>query len=375
VLALADLFFSIAPWGWAGVRTIMLLPGLVALRQFAPLVANGEPIRHASLTISSQADPVYLDVWEPTASPPPIPGTRQAVLIVAGVGDNRSNTQLINLTESLARSGLVVMAMTTHTMIDYVLSPADIRATVQALKMRLHWPGVGPTRVGMLGFSAGTAPASLAAADPRIRHQVAYLTFFGGFYNARDLLADVSRRALIVNGRLEAWLPAPVPLYVLANTIAGTLTTREGKLLTAAFDIHHPMALTSEQVAQLSPPAAAAYHILAGDQRDQRDQVQRNLDALSPAMQQLLQQLSPSTVLGRIIAPITLLHDRSDSFVPFTESVTFATALTHLNHPHEPVAFSIFQHTEVSSSPDMGSLLRDSPRLFRALHSAMLPST
>jgi hypothetical protein len=125
-------------------------------------------------------------------------------------------------------------------------------------------------------------------------------------------------------------------------------------------------------VAQLSPPAAAAYHILAGDQRDQ---VQRNLGALSPAMQALLQQLSPSTVVERISAPVSLLHDRYDSFVPFTESVNFAAALTHLHHPHELVAFSIFQHTEVSSSLDMGALLRDSPRLFRAIHRAMLPST
>ena len=61
--------------------------------------------------------------------------------------------------------------------------------------------------------------------------------------------------------------------------------------------------------------------------------------------------------------------------MPFTESVNFAAALTHLNHPHELVAFSIFQHAEVSSSPDMASLLRDSPRLFRALHRAMLNST
>jgi hypothetical protein len=294
------------------------------------------------------------------------------MLIIAGVGDNRTNAQLINLTESLARVGLVVMTMTTASLINMVLSPTEADAAVQAFTKLLHWPGIGSTRVGMLGISAGIGPASLAAADPRIRRQVAFLTFLGGFYNARDLLTDVGRRALIVNGHPEAWLPDRTALSVLANTLAGTLSAREGEEIMAAFDIKHPTPLTSDQVAQLSPPAAAAYHLLVGDQRDQ---AQRNLNALSPAMQQLLEQLSPSSVVGQISAPVYLLHDRFDTHVPFTESVNFAATLTRLNHAHDLVEFSILQHAEVSSSLDIGSLLRDSPRLFGAIQAAMLFST
>jgi hypothetical protein len=372
VLAMVGIFFSVVPWGRAGLRTLMLVPGVVAARPLAPVVVSGEPIRHVSLTVSSQGGPVYLDVWEPTTSPPLIPGARQGVLIIPGVGDNRDVPQLVNLNESLARTGVVVMTMTTNALIHFVLSPADGDATVEAFKTLLHWPGVGSTRVGIFGLSAGNGPASLAAADPRIRHQVAFLTSFGGFFDGRDLLADVGRRALIVNGQLEAWQPNQVPLHVLANTIAGTLSTNEGRELMAAFDTSHPMPLTSAEVAQLSPPAAAAYHLLAGDQRDQ---VQRNLDALSPAMQQLLQQLSPSSVVSQISAPVYLLHDRFDGHVPFTESANFAAALARLHRPYDLVEFSIFQHTQVSGSLDIGAILRDAPRLFGAIQAALRYST
>lgn len=368
ILAVAGLLFSVVPWGRAGLRTLMLVPGLETARQLAPVVASGEPIRHVSLTISSQGGPVYLDVWEPTPAPPPIPGARQGVLIIPGVGDNRAVPQLVNLTESLARTGVVVMTMTTHALIDFVLSPADADATVEAFKALLHWPGVGSTRAGIFGLSAGNGPASLAAADPRIRRQVAFLISFGGFFNGRDLLADIGRRALIVKGQLEAWQPNQVPLHVLANTIAGALSPSEGGELKAAFDTNHPTPLSTNQVAQLSPPAAAAYHLLGGDQRDL---VQRNLDALSPAMQQLLQELSPSSIVGQINAPISLLHDRFDGHVPFTESVNFAAALARLNHRHDLVEFSIFQHTQVSNSNDIGALLSDSPRLFGAIQAAL----
>lgn len=311
-------------------------------------------------------------MWEPTTSPPPVPGARQGILIIAGVGDNRDNPQLINLSESLAHVGVVVMTMTTNTLISYTLSPSEADATVRAFETLLHWPGIGSTRVGILGLSAGNAPASLAAADPRIRRQVAFLTFFGGFFNARDLIADIGRRALIVGDKLEAWQPDPVPLSVLANTMAGTLSPGEARKFKAAFDPDHPTPLTPDQVARLSPPAAAAYHILIGDQPDQ---VQRNIAALSSEMLRLLEEVSPSTVVNRISAPIYLLHDRSDSFVPFTESVNYAAALARLHHPHQFVQFSIFQHTEVSGALDFDSLLRDAPQLFLIVHTVMLRST
>src|SRR5690242_17852560 len=62
-LAFLGLLFSTVPWGRASFRTIMLVPELVATRPLAPIAAAGEPIRHVSLTISSEAGPVYLDVW------------------------------------------------------------------------------------------------------------------------------------------------------------------------------------------------------------------------------------------------------------------------------------------------------------------------
>src|SRR5579883_1160896 len=76
-LALVGLFFSIVPSGRAALRAVMVLPGFVAARPLAPVVASGEPIRHVSFTITSKAGPVYLDVWEPTTAAPPIPGARQ----------------------------------------------------------------------------------------------------------------------------------------------------------------------------------------------------------------------------------------------------------------------------------------------------------
>ena len=58
--------------------------------------------------------------------------------------------------------------------------------------------------------------------------------------------------------------------------------------------------LSSDQLAQLSPSAQAAYHLLAGDQPDQAE---ANVAALSPEMHTLLTALSPSSVVQDITAP------------------------------------------------------------------------
>ncbi|HEU4781744.1 MAG TPA: hypothetical protein VFS83_00250, partial [Ktedonobacterales bacterium] len=129
--------------------------------------------------------------------------------------------------------------------------------------------------------------------------------------------------------------------------------------------------LSTDQLAQLSPSAQAAYHLLAGDQPGQAD---ANVAALSPEMHTLLMALSPSSVVQDITAPIYLLHDRSDVFVPFTESRDFNAALDRLGKPHQFVEFSIFQHVEVKAGLGLGPLIGDGLRLYRVVYSLLEPS-
>ena len=87
-----------------------------------------------------------------------------------------------------------------------------------------------------------------------------------------------------------------------------------------------------------------------------------------------MQELSPKTYVAGIHAPVYLLHDASDKFVPFTESRAFSARLDELNHPHEFVEFSIFQHTEVRSNPAFGDLVDDGAHLFTILYGLLAPS-
>lgn len=368
---IASLLLSLTATGRASVRAALMLPALITGAEPPILLVAGDPIRHTQQVISSRDGSVYLDIYAPTTPAPGIPGAREGLLLISGVGDNRAVPQFVNLAQSLARSGVVAMTMTTETLMSYTLNPATIDAVVQATLALQHYPGVNGRRVGIVGLSAGGSLGILAAADPRIRDSLAFALSFGGYYDATSMLRDLGRRALDVNGALVPWNPDPVPIQALANTIAQTLSDSDRQLLLSGFNTVNGVELTTSDQDRLSPAGQAAYHLLTGDQPTHVD---ANLAALPPEAHTLLASLSPSAIVPQLRAPIYLLHDQSDIYVPFTESRDFAAALARDGHPHKFVEFSIFQHVEVKSGLGLGQLLRDGLALYQVLVATLSPS-
>ena len=362
-LLLLGALLSLVPTGRAALRGTLLVPAVLLPNKQTPLTLSGSAVHHTTMEISVRSGPVYLDIYEPDDTTPPLPGAREGVVVIPGIGDERKDSQLINLSVSLAREGIVVMDLTTPALIEKRLDPDDVDAVVQAFQTLAKHPSVGAGRAGILGVSGGGDLGMLAAADPRIRDQLGFMMLFGGYYDATSLLRDFGRRALDVDGALQPWTPNPVPVEALARTIAPTLSASEGKLLVGALK-EGGKPLTATQLASLSPGALAAYHLLHGDDPAHVD---ANIAALSPAMQRDLVALSPSAVLGDIRAPIYLLHDRNDTYVPFTESRAFAAALVKANHPHDFVELNIFAHVEVKYGQGIGPLVGDGARLFGIL--------
>lgn len=365
---LASIALSLTPAGRTATRAALLLPALVTATEPAPLLLLGDPIRHTTQVVESADGPVYLDLYAPTTPAPPIPGVREGLLLIPGVGDNRAVPQLVNLAQSLARSGIAAMAMTTNPLMAYTLTPTTIDAVVVATQTLQHTRGVG--KVGIVGLSAGGSLGALAAADSRIRDSLAFALSFGGYYDAPNLLRDLGRRALDVDGSMRPWQPDAVPVQALTNTIAQTLPPSDAALLTSGFNTFNGLALSAGDQAQLSPAGQAAYHLLTGDEPQRVD---ANLAALPPQAQALLRSLSPSSVVGKLHAPIYLLHDQADIYVPFTESRDFAEALAASGRPHQFVELTIFQHVEVKSGLGIGPTLHDGGALYLLILAMLAP--
>jgi dienelactone hydrolase len=369
-LLAAGCFLSLFPWGRSLTRSALLLPAVISASEPAPLVLAGDPVRFKRLTLSSAIGPVFLDIYEPATPPPPIPGGREAIIVVVGAGDNRAVPQLVNLLQAFAHEGIVVVNVGTPTLFQYKVSAQDGEAVVQAFELLEHWPGVDPHHIGIITFSVGDLLACVGAADSRIRDRVAFLAMLGGYVDVSSLMRTVGRRAQDVDGQTQPWHPISTDLYTLASTVSNLLSPTENKLLQKAFPLNKiAPPLTAQQQAQLSKSTAAFYHLLEGDEPGSVD---RNLSALSPQMKALLMQLSPLSVIDQIRAPIHLLHDRNDSSIPFTQAQEFAAALARIHHPYDFAAYGIFSHVQVRSNLGLGQLLSDGTKLFQALNSILL---
>ena len=368
-LLCAGCFLSLFPWGRAWTRSTLLLPAVISASEPAPLMLAGDSVRFRRITLSSVTGPDFLDIYEPATPPPPIPGGREAIIVVVGAGDNRAVPQLVNLLQAFAHEGIVVVNVGTPMLFQYKVSARDGEAVVQAFELLEHWPGVDPHHIGIITFSVGDELACVAAADPRIRDQVAFIGILGGYFDATSLLRVIGRRAQDVDGQTQPWQPIATDQFALARTVSSLLSPAENKLLQKAFPDKIAPPLTAQQQAQLSPGTAALYHLLKGDEPGSVD---RNLSALSPQMKALLVQLSPMSVIDQIRAPIHLLHDRNDQSIPFTQAQEFAVALARLHHPYDFAAYGIFSHVQVRSNVDMAQLLSDGSKLFQTLNSILL---
>jgi dienelactone hydrolase len=368
-LLCAGCFLSLFPWGRAWARSTLLLPAVISASAPAPLALAGDSVRFRRITLSSTIGPVFLDIYEPATPPPLIPGGREAIITIVGAGDNREVPQFINFAQSFAREGIVVVNVGTPTLFNFQVSARDGEAVVQAFELLEHWPGVDPHHIGIITFSVGDELACVAAADPRIRDQLAFLGMLGGYFDATSLLRVIGRRAQEVDGQTQPWQAIATDQFALARTVSSLLSPAENKLLQKAFPDKIAPPLTAQQQAQLSPGTAAFYHLLKGDEPGSVD---RNLSALSPQMKALLIQLSPMSVIDQVRAPIHLLHDRNDQSIPFTQAQEFAAALARLHHPYDFAAYGIFSHVQVRSNLDMAQLLSDGTRLFQTINSIVL---
>ncbi len=363
LLLLFNLWLTFFPTGRSALRAALVLPALLTNSDPLPLQITGSPVKFERSQTTSAIGPVYLDIYEPADPPPAISSKRAALINIVGVGDNRADPQLINLSRSLAHEGFVVVNMGTPALFSFRLTPDDRESVIQTVSWLSHRADIDPKRIGIIGFSAGGALACLAAADLRMQNHLNFITLFGSYFDASTLLHEMGRRSLNIDGHAQPWHPTYVPTQVLANTLNTSLSVQENNLFQQAFK-QNGNPLTDAEQRQLSPQAAAIYHLLEGDQPDQTDQ---NFAKLSPQVKEQLTALSPSQILSKITAHLYILHDRNDQYLPYSQSRQLAAEIQRMRRPYDFAEFGIFQHVEVRPDLGFGQIADDASHLYRLL--------
>jgi acetyl esterase/lipase len=295
-----------------GATGALLLPAIFDDAPARPLAWLARPPRREVLQFAYGQGEVNGDLYVPRAA-----GRHGALVLLLGARPPpRDHPLLVRFAEDLSRAGVVVMIPVSSRLNAGQILPEEVDAIVQAVDLLRGRDDVDPARIGLVGFSVGGGLAVVAAADPRLEGRLAFVTSFGGYFDADDLLRAVATRRLSYAGADEHWVPHPLTIWVVARQLVDALPDTRDRALLDELLMRQDWP-TGEYEGLLSPTGRAVLDLLNGPPSADPERV---LALLPAANLQRLRQISPALVVDRLRTPLFVMHDLDDRFIPYTES-------------------------------------------------------
>jgi hypothetical protein len=275
----------------------------------------------------------------------------------AGPDDPR----VVNLGESLARANLVTLVYWSPDMMAEHLHVPDIQNLVAAYRYLQSQPFVDAQRTGFGGFCVGASFALMAAAQPEIRDEVAFVNAFGPYYDLYSLARAIGTRTRQTTGGTVPWEMDSLTMRVTTGMLLGALPVNEQEAIKDALQSSGgaPQGQSSQ--------ALAVYRILAGGTAEEVDAALVDLPLVA---HELFRAASPSQYLDGVHAEVLLMHDRADNLVPAWESRLVYEALAPRGNVRY-TEFSLFQHMDPTRKLGWWETAGEVWKLFRHLYAIM----
>jgi len=361
--AAISICFTATPQGKAAFRAALFVPQILEVPFKPQPWFTGSPVRH-EVTYPQDSGTGVADIYR-------IPDGKRRAAVLLFLGANAAgpdDKDVVNLGEALARSGFVVMFHWSPTMaLQNNIDPAEIDNLVRAFQFLERQEWVDPERVGMGGFCVGASFSLVAAADPRIRDRVQFVNAFGPYFDARDLLLQVSTRSRLDGGERTPWQPDSLTLKVFANELIETLhNTADIELLTKVYLNGEPADLTT-----LTPAGQTVSRLIGGASPEEAAEL---YDTLPKDFRDAMDRISPSRYVDDLQAKLLVLHDRDDRLVPSAESRRLAAAMQERGDVRYTELLS-FDHVRPTSGTGVWRSIKEGFKLYRHMYQVMRAGT
>jgi dienelactone hydrolase len=306
--------------------------------------ASASPVLEENIVLPGPDDAIRARLYRKAGA-----GPGRALVVAHGVHyrgiDER---RLVPFARALAAQGLTVLTPELAELADYRISRQGVDVIHAAVRYLVQRPQLsGGERVGLLGFSFAGGLALIAASEPALRGQLAFVTSVGGHHDLGRVLnflitneietpsgtvhekAHDYGLAVLVYGNLEQFVPA-VDLPTMRSAFRAWLQEDSGRARALAAALTRPLSVQLWQLLE-----ARALQALAPDLR-----------ILLRSQSAKLAALSPRGRLAAIDAPVYLLHGTHDTVIPKSE-LSFAS-LELGPAAHDALISPLLEHVEVS---------------------------
>lgn len=293
---------------------------------------------------------------------------RAGVLVFLGANAaGADDPDVINLGRALARTGFAVMYYWSPTMGEQAkVDAGEIANLVAAFEHLQGEDYVDPERVGLAGFSVGASFALVAAADPRIADDIAFVNAFGGYYDTVDLLVQIAAGRAMEDGGARAWDVDRLTRRVYNNMLIDSIDHP------AHQDVARGIVEGGGRAGDVAVPQSteAAFALLAGV--GYIGEARWWYGQLTEDFRAEVDSIAPSRRVGDWSAntAMRIMHDVGDPLIPVGESRRLVDALAE-QRPDVEVYYTetdIFRHVRPDANRDLKSLLRGAFQLFRHMY-------
>ena len=353
---------AVTPQARTASHTLMLVPQLLPALPVKPQQwFVGEPSRRPVVYASGD------NLEDADLYVPPGRGRHGAVLLFLGVNPaGKDDERVVNLANGLARAGLVVMIPWSDRMTQQRVAVEEVENLVAAFRHMQTLEEVDPDRAGMGGFCVGASLAAVAAQDERIRDQVKFVNFFGGYYDARDLVKSVVAESRFYGDSSQAWAPDSLSVDVVTTHLVEAVPDPDERALLSARFQDGSATAAIDDVA-LSSEARAVYALLSAPSLDEADDLLAELPERTLAD---LASISPSEGIDHLSARTLIMHDRQDELVPSEESKRMADAMRARGDVYY-TEFSFFQHVDPTRAASPPVFAREAFKLYLHLYNVL----
>lgn len=366
-------------WWLGGGLLLLLLPGLAAVWFRADL--------EAALVLADMAAGTRDDLYKHLTEPPrryalhyamdgrgygadlyhPAGKVRAGIVLVPGVQpEGKDEPRLVAMATTLARAGFAVLVPELPGMRRLRVHASDVQGIADACRWLVAHPGMVPGgRLGIGAVSYAVGPALLAAMQPDIGRRVRFVLGIGGYYDLAALLTYVTTGDFRVDGQWRHMQPNRYGMWVFALSNMSLLDDAGDRRLFAGMarrKLAEADANVDDLAAGLGPEGRALYALLTNSDRRR---VPALIKALPPAIRRLIADLTVAgRPMGRLHARLILVHGRTDTIIPFTQSEALARAVA----PGQARLYLLdgFGHGNLH-----GLSLEDGLRLWRAVGSLL----
>jgi len=295
-------------------------------------------------------------------------GKRRAALLVF-LGANaagRDDTDVVNFGNALARAGYVPMFSWSPTMgLQNNVDPAEIENLVLAFQHLRGLDYVDPDRLGMAGFSVGGSFVMVAASDPRIRDDVAFINAFGAYYDARDFFVQIASSTKRSGNTVERWDVDKLTRRVFVNELIEVAPTEaERNILTRRFVDNAEVA--QAELDQLEGAANISRLLLDGTSPEEAGEL---LNQMPDDFLEELDGISPSNHIDNFENRLLIMHDVGDPLIPVGESRRLVETLR--SQGRQDMRYTeteIFEHVRPGADLQLWPLVKGASKLYAHMY-------